>query len=212
MFIKWIGHACFKITLKSGPELIMDPFDDGIGLTPLDEKADIVIVSHPHHDHCNTDGVKGEYILVDKPGEYEIKDIKIQGFTESHGGDFGETNCFLVEARGIRILHLGDIGVVPEDDFFEKIGRVDILMLPVGGRYTVGAKDAFQIMEKIEPNITIPMHYMVPGLTIDIAGVHEFLELAGREYDISRLGNSVFEIYVDNLKKRQRIMIMEHSN
>ncbi len=213
MLIKYIGHSCFCITTKNGTQILIDPYDNTIGLTPVKETADILLITHNHYDHNYKEGVSGDYTQIDKVGEYSLKDVKITGIKvyhdEEQGNLRGEVVAFLIEADGMRLLHAGDIGTMPNDDFFKKVGKVDILFIPIGGTYTFNAKQALAFMDILKPNMTIPMHYLTPCLNLDIVGVHEFLERAGSEYDKSRLGISTFDITADNLKKRGRIIVLE---
>jgi len=216
MLIKWLGHACFKLTVKDGRTVVIDPFDPNMGLKEVDETADFVLVSHGHHDHSYTAGIKGSYRLIDSAVTYKEDGLEITGIEADHdeqdGSARGKVICNIISAEGIRVMHLSDIGAMPGDGFFEKAGKIDILMIPVGGVYTVDAQGAFAIMERLAPNITIPMHYMTPNLTLKIEGVHEFIKLARKVRDVSRLGESCIEITADNLKKRQRIIVMQPSN
>ena len=132
--------------------------------------------------------------------------------TSEGGFQRGKAISFIVTAEGIRVMHLSDVGAMPPDDFFEKAGKIDVLMIPVGGVYTVDAKGAFKIMERLSPNITIPMHYMTTNLTFNLNGVHEFIKLASKVRDVSRHVESCIEVTADNLKKRQRIIVMQQSN
>jgi L-ascorbate metabolism protein UlaG (beta-lactamase superfamily) len=105
---------------------------------------------------------------------------------------------------------MGDLGGVPSDDVFEKLKGVDVLMIPVGGMFTIGAKQALEICERVEPNIIIPMHYKTSVCTVKLEPVDFFLDAVGREFDVSRLGKNTFEIDKDSLKKRTRIVVMEY--
>lgn len=216
MLIECIGHSCFYLTTKSGIRILIDPYDNTIGLRPVKKEADIVLVTHDHYDHAYTKEIRGEYTLIDAPGSYELCGVKITGLSTYHdeeqGALRGTVTPYLIETEGIRILHMGDTGVMPEDSFFEAVGHVDVLMVPVGGVYTLDAQGALLLMERIEPNITIPMHYKINSLLMDIAGVHNFLTVAGREYDKAHLGECRFEITADSLKKRDRIIVMECCN
>ena len=217
MLIKWIGHACFLLTFKNGKRVLIDPYAPDLGYEPVCEQADVVLVSHEHDDHNFTEHLAGDFQLIDAPGEYVIDGMKITGITlphdEAQGAKRGQVVSFLIQAEGLTFLHMSDVGCMPQDAYFELLPKIDILMIPVGGVYTVDAQGAFAIMERIHPNITIPMHYMTSSLRkFALKGVHELIELAGGGYDVSRLGNAEFEITADNLKKRSRIMVMEHSN
>ncbi len=215
MTIEWIGHSCFYITLQSGKTIVIDVFGDEIGLPVLERPADIVLLTHDHFDHKNQTYLKSlpkTTVVVEKKGALVQDGIKITGIPiwhdEREGADRGAVVAYLIEAEGMRLLHLGDVGIMPSPEALEAFGKVDILMIPVGGVYTVDAKGALDIMDTIKPNITIPMHYLVDGLKLDIAANHDFLARAqNREYDISRMG-CTFEITADNLKKRNRIVVM----
>ena len=142
MNIQYYGHSCFKITTKPagrGQEDVnafIDPFDKSIGLRPPQGQADIVLVTHDHSDHNNVEALKGNPFIVDIPGEYSIKGINVVGINSQHGGDVDMSNTiFIIESEDIKICHLGDLG----DDLTEKqlseIDGVDILMIPIGGKY-----------------------------------------------------------------------------
>lgn len=185
MTISWYGHSCFKIANQGGHlTIIIDPFDKKIGLNPPRASADIVIVSHDHDDHSNVKTITGNPFLIDSPGEYEIKGISILGCSSFHddkkGRERGINIIYLIKMDKIRICHLGDFGQEKlTDKQLEKIGQVDILMIPVGGTYTIGPREAFKIIKQLEPNVIIPMHYKLPGLKINLADVKDFLKEMG---------------------------------
>jgi len=186
MIINWYGHSCFKITNQGGRLIIItDPFNKKIGLNPPRCSADIVTVSHQHYDHNNTKTITGmedsKPFIVDSPGEYEIKGVSIVGCRSFHDKEKKEQNIiYLMEIDRIRVCHLGDLGQDKlEDKQIEKIGNVDVLMIPVGGNYTIGAKRAVKIINQVEPSIVIPIHYKLPGLKINLDDVKEFLKEMG---------------------------------
>ena len=186
MIITWYGQACFKI--QSGDKaLVIDPFVKKIGLTPPNIQADIVFVTHEHFDHSNIKAIKGDYFLINGPGEYEIKGIKARGIASFHddekGVKRGLNTLYLIEFEEIRILHMGDFGQSAlNDKQLEAIGRVDVLMIPVGGFFTIDAKQAVTIMNVLTPKIVIPMHYKIPKLAISqVEGVDSFLKELGEE-------------------------------
>ncbi|MCG2809160.1 MAG: MBL fold metallo-hydrolase [Candidatus Portnoybacteria bacterium] len=177
MIINWYGHSCFKIANQGGHLIIIiDPFDKGVGLNPPKGNADIIAVSRNHKDHNNIKAMSGEPFIINGPGEYEVKNIRIIGVSSF------QNTIYLIETDGIRICHLGDLRQERlTDRQLEAIGQVDVLMAPVGGGETIGAKEAAKISKQIEPQIIIPMRYKLPGLKENLAGVDEFLKEMGLE-------------------------------
>ena len=188
MTINWHGQSCFQITSTHNKNhqvnLVIDPFSQETGLRVPNFKADIVLTSHDHYDHNNVKAVAGDPFVINTPGEYEIKDVFIQGISSFHdpasGKEKGINIIYVIEAEQLRICHLGDFGqkeLSPEQ--LEKIGQVDILMIPVGGTYTISSKEAIKIMAQIEPSVIIPMHYQLPKLKIKLDGLDKFLKAMG---------------------------------
>lgn len=190
MQIYWFGQACFRISLmknRSEPiNIVIDPFSDDIGLKMPSLEADILLVSHSHYDHNNISKIKAEPFLIREPGEYEIKGVFFQAIPSFHdqfqGRERGENLIFTLEAEDIKLCHLGDFGQRElSEEQLEKIGEVDILMIPVGGIYTIDAHQARDIISQIEPKIVIPMHYFLPGLKIKLDGLDKFLQAIGQK-------------------------------
>ena len=189
----WRGQSCFQITAQKAKNdlvnIVIDPFDERIGLRVPKLEADILLITHDHYDHNNVKAVLGSSsqtspFLIDSPGEYEIKEVFIRGISGFHdnsqGKERGETIIYVIEAEGMRVCHLGDLGQKELfDEQIEKIGDIDVLMLPIGGVYTIDAKKAIKIMSQIEPKIIIPMHYQIPKLKIKIDGLDKFLKIIG---------------------------------
>jgi len=169
--------------------IVTDPFSKDIGLKPIRCEADIVTVSHDHYDHNNTSSLRGSPFIINGPGEYEFKGVAIRGINSFHdekeGRDRGLNTLFVMEVEGIRICHLGDLGQKElTDKQIELLGEIDILMIPVGGIYTIGSEKAINIINQIEPKIVIPMHYKIPNLTIKLQGVDTFLKEIGAEKQV----------------------------
>jgi len=188
MQIIWHGQSFFQILVSKGKESIVkiavDPYDEQIGLKPPVLEADILLITHNHYDHNNVKTIKGAPFLISGPGEYEIKDVFIQGIPSFHdntqGNEKGENTIYTLEAEGIKICHLGDLGQKElTDEQLEKIGEVDILLIPVGGVYTISAKEATKVISQIEPKILIPMHYQIPKLKIKLDALDKFLNMMG---------------------------------
>src|SRR3989344_3372049 len=167
MDIKYLGHAAFLLKSKDGARLITDPFDQKIGLRFPKSEADIVTVSHKHDDHNKTAQIGGGPLVIDMPGEYERKAIKVTGYLSYHdkkkGVERGENILYKIETDGISVLHCGDLGLVLDDVFVDQIGDVDVLLVPTGGFYTINSDEAVELVKRIEPSVIIPMHYHQPN-------------------------------------------------
>ncbi|MFH0905341.1 MAG: MBL fold metallo-hydrolase [bacterium] len=183
MEIRWIGHSCLQF--KGGNiAVITDPFSDEIGLKLPALQSDLVTVSHNHYDHNHVAGVTAK-IVFDTPGEFEFGGIRIRGFRTWHDEEAGTARgsnvMFMFEIDGVKVLHCGDLGHPLSPEFLEKINGVDVLAVPVGGKYTLSAAQAAQLVRDIEPKIVIPIHYHVPGLKIDINNASDFINRLGSE-------------------------------
>jgi len=168
MEITWLGQACFKLEGKDST-LVIDPFDPTTGLKlPKSLSANLLLITHEHHDHNYRQGVSGNPYEINSPGEYEVAGATVTGITAFHdkknGEERGKITIYLMEFEGIKICHLGDLGQDLSDDEIDKLGTVDILMIPVGSTYTIDGEEAAKIVGEIEPKIVIPMHYKIPGV------------------------------------------------
>ena len=195
MQIIWRGQACFQLELGRQKEekvaIVIDPFSEEIGFKLPKMEADILLVTHDHYDHANIKGVSGNPFLIDSPGEYEIKGVFIQGIEAWHdkaqGKERGGVTIFTIEGEDVRICHLGDFGQRElTEEQVERIGDIDILMIPVGGVPhqsnwwgTISAQEASRVISQIEPRICLPMHYQLPKLKIKLESLDKFLKLMG---------------------------------
>ncbi len=188
MIITWQGHSCFKIQDKIGPEgvtVVTDPFSKDIGLKVPNFEADIVTVSHNHEDHNNIGALRGNPFVIDCAGEYDFKGVLVEGIDSYHdekqGAERGKNIIFRLEVEDISIVHLGDLGAPLDNSQLEKLAGTDILLIPVGGKYTLDAKGAVEVISQLEPRIIIPMHYKIEGLKIDIDPIEKFVKELGIE-------------------------------
>lgn len=205
MKIKWLGHSCFKITSSRGVRILTDPFDDNVGYKIPSVESDIVTTSHGHFDHNFVDCVNGNFEVVDKVGNFYVKDIPITGIHTYHdneqGTKRGDNTVYVFEVDGMRVCHLGDLGHLLSADQLNTIGKVDFLLIPVGGKYTIDFNEAAEVVEQINPKCVIPMHYKTPALKIDIDTVDNFLNKTG---NVERLQSPVLEVNKETLPKDQR--------
>jgi L-ascorbate metabolism protein UlaG (beta-lactamase superfamily) len=188
MQITWKGQSCFQIVVQKAKNsqvtMVVDPYGEEIGLKPSFQPADIVLVTHNHGDHNNIKSVPGNPFAISGPGEYEIKEVYVEGISAWHdnaqGKERGDNTIYIIKAEDLKLCHLGDLGQKElTDEQLDKIGQVDVLMIPVGGNFTISAKEAMGIMSQIEPKITIPMHYQIPKLKVKLDDVDKFLKSLG---------------------------------
>ncbi len=183
MVITWYGQSCFKI--QSGETVVFsDPFNKEVGLVPPRSQAHIVTISHHHYDHDNSESLSSNPLIIDGAGEYEAMGVNIKGIFSFHdnqeGKERGINIIYVIEIEGIKICHLGDLGQKKlTGEQLEKIGEVDILIIPVGGSVTIDGEEAVDIINQIEPKIVIPMHYKISGLNVKIDGAEAFLKEMG---------------------------------
>jgi len=210
MKVKWLGHASFLITSDSGIKIITDPFkpDDKLRYGEITESADVVTVSHDHFDHNNVAAVRGNPKVV--RGNDEVKGIKFKGVPSYHdaakGKDRGNNTIFCFEVDGVKVCHLGDLGHQLTDEQVAAVGAVDVLLLPVGGFYTIDATVASQVAKQLEPRVVIPMHFKNSRCDFPIAGVEQFL--SGKK-DITQLDVSETEFNAGQLPTPTQIVVLK---
>lgn len=200
MDITYLGHSSFKIKTRSAT-IITDPFDPQmVGLKYTGVEGEIVTVSHNHPDHNATARVSGVKKVVEGPGEYEIAGVSITGYQTFHDNKKGEergiNTVYVFEAEGLRIAHLGDLGHTLSDDLVSEMGSIDILMIPVGGFFTIGPKEAAAEASEIDPYFIFPMHYKVPEMN-----QKEFAKLEPKETFLKEIGMTVEVLPKFSIKK-----------
>ncbi len=213
MEITYIGHSCFKIKDKT-ISLVIDPYDPKIGYKLPKLSCDVLLVTHDHFDHNYIEGVSDYRLLIDGPGEYEVGGSFIYGKSVSHdskgGTERGKVTMYLITIDGLNILHLGDLGCELSQEDIEKIPNVDVLMIPVGGKYTIDAKTATKVISALEPSYVLPMHYKTSDLTgvEGLSGVDEFLDEMGVENGVKKdLDKLVVSSKSDSLEETQVIVL-----
>jgi len=212
MRIKWLGHACFKITSSKGIRILTDPFDDNVGYPLPQVEADIVTISHNHYDHNFIDCVKGNFEVLNKVGNFYIKDINITGVHTYHdeekGQKRGDNIVYVFDVDGIRVCHLGDLGHILTPAQVEMIGRVDVLLVPIGGIYTIDAEAAHAVVKLLNPKIVIPMHFKTDVLKFNLDPVEKFLDKYSK---VERLKVPVFEVKNEDLNKDElKVVVLNY--
>ncbi|MFH1995857.1 MAG: MBL fold metallo-hydrolase [Candidatus Omnitrophota bacterium] len=209
MKIQWFAHASFLLESIEGIRLITDPYDPSIGHDPIRERADIVTVSHSHYDHANITDISGTPKVVNGAGKFEYKGVKVEGIRAFHdasaGAERGQNIIYSILIDTISIVHLGDLGHLLKDEQAKEIGKTDILLIPVGGTYTLDFKAAQRVVEQIKPAIVIPMHFKTKKLVLGIDTVERFL--SGKN-NVLREHKSYFNIDASSIPQAQKIVVL----
>ena len=182
MKLRWLGHACFLLEESTGTAIITDPYDERLtGFEMPQAKADVVTCSHNHADHNYVKGVKGSPKVINSPGLYEFNGVNITSIPSYHDSESGKLRgknlIFKFRMDGIDVCHLGDIGQDITPELADAIMPVNILLIPVGGTYTIDADQAYEYVSTLMPDVVIPMHYKTPDSILDIDRLDSFLRL-----------------------------------
>jgi L-ascorbate metabolism protein UlaG (beta-lactamase superfamily) len=217
MKIKWYGHAAFLIASAGGIKIITDPYESGafggqISYGKIKDQVDIVSVSHEHDDHNDVKNLSGSPQIVRGDGSKTVKGIKLKGIPTYHdpsrGSQRGTNTIFTFLIDEIQVCHLGDLGHILSEKELVEIGPVDILLIPVGGNFTIDANEATRVAEQIKPKVLIPMHFKTPKCALPISTVEEFLKGKAKP---KRPNTS--EVFFDKvtLPKEMEIVVLEYA-
>ncbi len=217
MKIKWYGHAAFLITSDGGVKIIIDPYEPGafggqLAYEKIKDQADIVLISHDHADHNDTAGLPGTPQIVKGSGSKTIKGISTKGISTYHdpskGSERGANTVFTIKVDHIQLCHLGDLGHLLSDKELTEIGPVDILLIPVGGLFTIDPQEATRVAEQIKPKILVPMHFKTKKCGFSIAPVEDFLK---DKTNIRRIKASEVSFNKASLPQQMEIVVLEHA-
>lgn len=212
MKVKWFGQAAFLLVSDGGLKIITDPYDPAIGYGDIAEAADIVTVSHEHRDHNYIAGLKGKPEVVRGAGLRKAKGIQFKGIATFHdksqGGERGNNTVFCFSLDGVRVCHLGDLGHLLSDGQIAEIGEIDLLLIPVGGRATIDAAEATEVIAKLKPLVVVPMHFKTEKSALRFAEVDDFL---ANKTNFRRLDSSEFEIKKKELPAATQIVVLKHA-
>ncbi len=211
MIIQCIGHASFLIELENGYRIVTDPYDASTGYPVIETAADAVLVSHHHHDHDAVDNVKGWSVMNDQPGVRTLADgVTVTGVETFHdsekGAKRGKNVVHVIEAEGLRVVHLGDLGHELSREQAAQIGSADVLMVPVGGFFTIDALIARSVCTQLKARTVVPMHYRTEyNASWPIATVDGFLQLF--PWDAERL--DLLRVTKDDLDCQPRLVLLK---
>lgn len=208
MILQYYGHDLFSFTLADGTVIVTDPYGDFYQYPKRTLYADICTISH--HDHDSVSMLTGDPIVIDTEGAHTPrKGVLVTGVSTFHDAEQGQKRgqnlVFIIEADGLRVVHLGDLGHALSASQIKAIQRPDILLLPVGGNYTIDAKAAVQVMQSLAPKVTIPMHYRTrESQAMPIDPVSLFLSLLG----VSPEPMSLCRITAQDISERPSVLLM----
>lgn len=219
MTITYHGHSCFKLRGKAG-SVVTDPYDDYIGFSLPSLSADIVTVSHTQHgDHNQTERVSSTArrerpFIIDHLGEYEVGGISVFGAKSYHddaqGAERGPNSIFTIAIDGVRACHLGDLGHELTENMVNDIGIIDVLFVPVGGVYTINAKQAVSVARALEPSIVVPMHYNTADHDQKTFGELQTLEDFLKEFGADNVTTvDKLKIEPDRLPEEMEVVVLE---
>ena len=189
MHITWLGHSCFRVESR-GYTAVLDPYADGSveGLLPVRETADLVLCSHEHGDHNARDLVT---LREGKAPVFRVETISTY-HDDQKGAKRGPNTIHILDDGVFRAAHAGDLGCALSGEELEKLKGLDVLMVPVGGYYTIDAAQARALVNAVKPRIVIPMHYRGQGFGFDVlAELEDYTRLCG---DVVYYGGSVLEL------------------
>ena len=212
MQLTWYGHSCFLLTGESGYSILTDPCDQATGYELHDIVCDTVTISHEHHDHNCLASVAGTPDVLRAPGEYCAGEIPVTGFASYHddakGARRGENIVFLYRIDNLKVLHLGDLGHMLSDEVIREIGDIDILLAPIGGVFTIDAKTAAELADRLNARVLIPMHYKTPALHFDVEGLEPLLA-ANKNRSVHHLNENTASLTHETLGER-RLLILDY--
>ncbi|NLG97684.1 MAG: MBL fold metallo-hydrolase [Chloroflexi bacterium] len=210
MKIKWLGHSCFLLTSANGLRLLTDPFNEKVRFPLPEVEADVVTVSHQHFDHNNTSIVRGSPKIFSVLGQYEYRNLRLLGVPSFHdrtgGSERGRNIIFKITMDGLNIVHCGDLGHILHEKTIKEIGAVDVLLVPVGGYYTIDASDAALVVKQLRPKVTIPMHFKTGELDFPIDTVDRFIKEVGEAKEVD--GQEI-ELTRDNIEEMAGVHVLK---
>ena len=211
MKIKWFGHASFLIENEKGITIVTDPFDETLGYKLPRVKANIVTVSHEHFDHNYVRGIKGRPVVFKGSVKRESHKMEFRGISTYHdsvfGAQRGQNTVFKINADGLKLCHLGDLGHILDADKLNEIGNVDVLFIPVGGFYTINSDQANQIIKEIKPGIIIPMHYKTEAIKFSIDPIDIFIK--GKK-NVKILDSNEYFVSKETLPSSSQIIVFQY--
>jgi L-ascorbate metabolism protein UlaG (beta-lactamase superfamily) len=213
MRITWYGHSAFLVEAEDGTRVILDPYRSGafggaLRYGPIAEPADAVVASHTHDDHGAVDTIPGSPQVLIEPISATVRTVTIRGVPADHdavgGAERGHETILVLEDAGLRLVHLGDLGHELDQAAIDRIGKTDVLLVPVGGYFTIDAATAARVVDSLAPRIVVPMHYKTDKCDFPIASVEAFL---ATQDAVVRMDTSTFTVTTADLPSDRTVYV-----
>ena len=216
MKIEYLGHSSFNLTESTGTSVVCDPYDNSVGYEYPQVTADAVTVSHHHYDHDKVSAVGGSPVVLDNECSHDLPGVEINAIKSFHDGQRGkkrgENLIFKFRMDGIDVCHLGDLGEACSSELIDVLLPVNVLLIPVGGNYTLDAEMAKEYVDRIMPDVVIPMHYREKGCKIDIDKVDEFIDLFDEEC-VEEVEGGELELMRSDLNEEEtKVIVLRRRN
>lgn len=215
MKLRFLGHAAFEVTLADGKRIVFDPYESGsfggaLAYGPIEGEYDLAVVSHDHADHCCESVTSKARRVVDSAGEFDFEGIRIKTVPtfhdESKGSERGKNLISIIEAEDLRIAHLGDLGHPLSEVEERELEGIDVLLVPVGGYFTIDAETAARIVERLRPRMVVPMHFKTPKVDFPIEPVDRFVDLMDR---VERAGGSEITLARETMPESGTVVLLD---
>lgn len=185
MKLKWHGHSCFSYAFDDGTVIVSDPFDGSVGYPLCEVRADAALLSHGHYDHNYVQSLQGDPAVIADSAARCVGGVRVRGIDCFHdacqGAQRGKNILFVIEGDGLRIAHMGDLGHIPTPQQCDALQNLDVMLLPIGGTYTITTPEAVEIARMLRPHTTIAMHFRNALCAFPIVDPTEFIRLTGAQ-------------------------------
>ncbi|MCX6645860.1 MAG: MBL fold metallo-hydrolase [bacterium] len=212
--VEWLGHCAFRIVSATGTKILIDPFDETIGLRVPPYECDILLISHSHYDSSARHLVQPGFEEISGSGEFNIRDVRIKAFQTYHDGklgkDYGTVLVFVIELDGMKFGYLSHIGTRPKQAILDELQNLDVCFIPVGGVLALDPNDAKQLIEELQPGYIFPMHFNDRNLNFTLLEIREFARAILDITSIEEINNWIFEIGRENLPDSPTVVMMQH--
>ena len=209
MKLKYYGHACFTLRFADGTTLAIDPFDESVTYAPCDAVCDAALLSHDHFDHNHVQSLRGDFAVLREAGCYEVRNVRItavHSFHDKEGGALrGRNLIFRIEGEGLTIVHLGDLGHMPDENQLRAMSGADVLLIPIGGTYTIDTPEAEELIRLAQPKHAVAMHFRTPDYDFNTSTCDAF----ARDMQAVHMPREV-EITKENLASLPEAMILSY--